>query len=199
MVIYKITNSVNSKIYIGQTVQKLTDRWSDHCRPCLGRHVNRSAIAAAIRKYGKDKFTIEQIDSAQTLDELNIKEATYIKALNCLSPNGYNLELGGGSKACHEETKEKISAALKGRPLAARWNKGNPAPRTDEQKAHLSAMWKGKPNKALHKRVGCSNGMEFESVNAAAAHFGVTRQTIHYLIKDGRVGRIGHSFKFIGT
>lgn len=196
MIIYKITNRVNGKIYIGQTVQRLIDRWSDHARPCLGRHKNRSAIAAAIQKYGKENFTIEQIDQASTREELNIKEQTYIKAFDCLCPNGYNMEPGGGSKACHEETKKKISATLKGRPFLNRWTGGNTKKLTDEQKAHLSALNKGKPNVALYKAVVRSDGVEFESVNAAAAAIGMNRVTVTGLLKSGKVGRAGFSFKF---
>lgn len=197
MIIYKITNKINGKLYIGQTVQKLIDRWSDHCRPCLGRHVNRSAIASAIRKHGKDNFIIEEIDTALTQKELNIKEMTYIKALSTLSPNGYNLELGGDSKRCHEETKAKISATLKGRPIANRYTGGNKAPRTGAQKAHLSSLNKGKPNIALHKPIIDSRGVTYESVNAAAKALGINRVTISSLLKSGKAGRLGLSFKFV--
>ncbi len=197
MIIYKITNTINSKIYIGQTVQKLIDRWSDHCRPYSGRHVNRSAIASAIRKYGKENFVIEQIDSASTFEELNLKEETYIKALNCLSPNGYNLLLGGNNKQCHEETKEKIRQKLKGRPIKHRWAGGNPKPPSEAHKAKMSAMWKGKPHTALYKKVLRSDGQEFESVNAAAAALGLNRVTITGLLKSGKIGRSGFSFKFL--
>jgi group I intron endonuclease len=93
MIIYKITNKLNGKMYIGQTVQKLSDRWSDHCRPCAGKHVNHSAIADAIRKYGKENFILEQIDTAGTLETLDLLEIHYIQKYNTLSPNGYNLEL----------------------------------------------------------------------------------------------------------
>jgi len=222
MIIYKATNKVTGKIYIGQTIQPLHKRWKDHCR---GDRGHDSYLHRAIAKHGVENFTIEQIDTAETIEELNLKEQTYIKAFNCLAPSGYNLLPGGDNRTHHpdtrerirqklkgkplavhwslgrshphsEETKERIRQKLKGRPITNRWNKGNPTPRTEEQKAHLSEMNKGKPNKALFKAVVCSNGMEFESVNEAAAHFGITRQTIHYLIKEGRKGRLGHSFKF---
>lgn len=223
MIIYKATNKINGMIYIGQTLQPLHRRWRDHCR---GDKQPEGYLHRAIAKYGAENFTIEHIDTAATLTELNIKEEAYIKAFNCLSPHGYNLLPGGGNRECHPETKDKIKNTLKGRPVPQRWTKGrvgphseetkaklsemnkgkpikhrwtkgNQTPRTEEQKAHLSAMNKGKPNKVLFKRVSCSNGMEFESVNAAAAHFGVVRQTIHGLIKSGTTGRIGHTFKFI--
>lgn len=197
MIIYKITNRINGKIYIGQTVQSLNNRWLDHksnSRNRCGKY--KCALYNAMKKYGLENFTIEQIDTAQNLAELNTMEQTYIKALNSLSPNGYNLDLGGDNKHTHIEVRAKISATLKGRPFKNRYTGGNRKPRTPEQKAHLSAMIKGKPNVVLYKRVVCSNGMIFESQMAAAKHFGVVRQTIASLIKSGTKGRIGHAFKF---
>jgi len=198
MLIYKISNIVNDKVYIGQTVQKLSDRWSDHIRPCKGQHKNRSAIASAIRKYGIDKFKIEQIDSAGTFESLSILEIHYIKKFNSLSPNGYNLELGGGNKRCHEESKIKISNTLKGRSFVHRYTGGNKMPRTQEQKAHLSSLIKGKPNVVLYKKVECiQTKIIYESVNATATAHNCNRVTISGLIKSGKISRQGFSFRLI--
>lgn len=199
MIIYKITNTVNGKIYIGQTVQTLLDRWSDHCRPCRGRHVNRSAIASAIRKYGKENFSIEEVDRAQTLDELNIKEQTYIKALKCLAPDGYNLELGGKSKTCHSETRLKISATLKGRPFTNRWTKGNLKPHSEETRAKISATMTGAPQPWKHKKVMCvETGQIWESVNAASLATGIKRPTLSVQLKSGGKNRAtGFTFRFV--
>lgn len=222
MIIYRATNKVNGKVYIGQTIQPLHKRWKDHCR---GDKQPEGYLHRAIVKYGADNFIIEQIDSAESLIELNAKEEAYIKAFNCVSPNGYNLLPGGGNRTPHQETREKIRNSLKGKPIAKRWDKGfvgthseetrekirqklkgrpiknrwtkgNSQPCSEEHKAKMSAMWKGKPNTALYKTVVLSDGREFESVNAAAAALGVSRQTIHYLIKNKTAGRQGVSIRF---
>lgn len=91
MIIYKITNNINSKVYIGQTTGPLKRRFQDHCIP------NKSLISQAIRKYGKDNFSVEVIYTATTNEELNIKEEELIKLFNCISPNGYNLREGGNN------------------------------------------------------------------------------------------------------
>ncbi len=201
MLIYKITNMISGKIYIGQTVQTVRDRWHEHSRPRRGAHTGRSAIASAISLYGKENFKIEEIDTASSLEELNIKEETYIKAFNSLAPNGYNLHLGGDSRICHEETKGKIRASLKGREIPNRWTGGNRAPRTEAQKAHLSAQIKGRPNVVLYKQVQCiETGIIYESVNATAAAHACNRVTISGLLKSGKkggkMGTKGFSFRF---
>lgn len=187
MIIYKITNKLNNKFYIGQTVQKLPDRWSDHCRPCKGRHTNKSAIASAIRKYGKENFIIEQIDVAQSLNELNTMEQTYIKALNTLSPHGYNLELGGNSKVCHPDTRNKIRESLKGRPIKNRMN-GAPKGRlvSEERKARISSTMTGKPQPWKYKAViVIETGVFYESINAAAKALSINRTLISAHLKSG--------------
>lgn len=107
MVIYKITNAVNGKVYIGQTIQPLKNRWNHHL--FNARHGSEYAIHSAIRKYGEDNFDIEIIDTATSRDELDLKEIYWIKTYNSVSPNGYNLCTGGRSPKFTEEIKEKIS------------------------------------------------------------------------------------------
>lgn len=224
MVIYKISNSINDKIYIGQTTQPVKERWASH--KCDARSGKETLLYRAMRKHGVANFKIEVITSTDTFETLNTLEEYYIKKLSCVSPRGYNLLPGGNNHRHHESTKEKIREKLKGRPIANRWNKGNNlpctketkqkisdklkgapikhrwgggnrSPRTAEQKNHLSLLNKGKPNKALQKKVICiETGDEFESVNITATVFKVNRVTISSLIKSGKKGRLGLSFKF---
>jgi group I intron endonuclease len=114
MVIYKITNLINNKIYIGQTTQDIEKRWQRHNWACT-KNRNAMAITNALIKYGSANFSIEKIDDAKNIDELNKKEEFYIKEYNSLSPNGYNLSKGGDNKKMSEETKKKISEKNKGR------------------------------------------------------------------------------------
>lgn len=89
--IYKITNLVNNKVYIGQSIH-IERRWQEHCRPST-----RSLIGKAIQKYGKESFSfqiLEECDEEQ-LDEL---EAEYIIKYNSVVPNGYNIETASKNK-----------------------------------------------------------------------------------------------------
>lgn len=113
MIIYKITNKINGKVYIGQTTQTLQKRWLHHChdkkRCCR-------VLANAIAKYCRENFTVEQIDVACTREELDAKEVYWIKFYDSMNRDkGYNL-LGGGNKnhVVGEETRKLLGLASRG-------------------------------------------------------------------------------------
>ena len=122
MYIYKITNIINNKIYIGQVYNKtIYARFKRHLN---GAKKSNTLLAKAICKYGKENFIIEQIDTANNLDELNKKEKYWIKYYNSTDKNiGYNLTLSGEGgntylNKTEEETnkiKEKLRNANSGR------------------------------------------------------------------------------------
>lgn len=95
MIIYKITNQVNGKIYIGLTKHSLAQRLSQHHYD--SRHGVDRPLYRAMRKYGEDKFSAEIIDSAEDLEELKEKEKYWIKYYNSYGANGkgYNATAGG--------------------------------------------------------------------------------------------------------
>lgn len=88
MWIYKITNIQNNKIYIGQTIRPVEQRFHRHISDALNNILD-THFARAIRKYGKDSFVVETIDTAQTQDELNQKERYWIQYYNSVQ-EGYN-------------------------------------------------------------------------------------------------------------
>lgn len=96
MIIYKITNNINNKIYIGQTVSKIKRRWAGHKNSALNKRTN-TPLYNAMRKYGVENFTIEEIGGANSQSELNYQEWLLIHKNNTLWPNGYNMMEGGGS------------------------------------------------------------------------------------------------------
>ena len=82
--IYIIRNDVNGKVYIGQTTQKLSIRFSQHYRH------KESKVGRAMQDIGKHHFSISLLDdSASNLEELLEKERYYIKKFNSIE-NGYN-------------------------------------------------------------------------------------------------------------
>ena len=88
MWIYKITNIQNNKVYIGQTIRPIDQRFKRHLNDALNNILD-THFARAIRKYGRDNFIIEEIDSALTQDELNEKEKYWIQYYNSVN-EGYN-------------------------------------------------------------------------------------------------------------
>lgn len=130
MVIYKIENKLNGKIYVGQTSRTLKERISEHLRKGRLSYIDR-----AIRYYGIENFFVEIIEHCGTVEELNEREIFWIAELNCKFPNGYNLTDGGEGSNGYKATPEisaKLSLMRKGRK------------NTPEQRAKISAKLKGK-------------------------------------------------------
>lgn len=115
-VIYVIGNTINDKLYVGQTTKDLSRRWSTHL--IKGERKRKPiAIDSAMKKYGKDKFCMYVIDEAETFEELMEKEKYWIKKLDTVK-NGYNSHEGGMyRKEYHqsEETRIKNSERMKGK------------------------------------------------------------------------------------
>lgn len=107
MFIYRIVNSLNGKIYIGQTTQDIHTRFIQH-KSAAKRNISRTVLALAINKYGSENFYIEVIDTANSLDDLNQKEKMWIEKENSYSPKGYNLHPGGDNHKLPEESLEKM-------------------------------------------------------------------------------------------
>ena len=113
MIIYKVTNLINNKIYIGQTVSSLEIRKSQHERSYSYGY--RNAFPRAINKYGKENFKWEIIDTANSLEELNEKENYYIGLYQSTNrKKGYNLKCGGNNKFLDDTVKQKIGDAQRG-------------------------------------------------------------------------------------
>ena len=91
--IYKITNTINGKSYIGQTIQNVKERFYQHCATKCSKVVSNMAIHRAIKKYGKSNFTVEVIKEIDSTN-LNDRERYWIKYYNSYN-NGYNSTKGG--------------------------------------------------------------------------------------------------------
>jgi len=119
-IVYKVTNMVNGKIYIGQTTNSLHKRWIAHksLARCGRKNRDVSVLARAISKYGEESFLVESICCPISLDNLDGLERGFILSIQTLVPEGYNIHPGGRTsrgRKTSEETKLKQSEALKGR------------------------------------------------------------------------------------
>jgi group I intron endonuclease len=136
--IYKITNKTDGKIYVGQTTKTLEERWKHHCK----MKGNCRYLKRAFEKYGIDNFVFEMVCNCSN-EELDKFEIQYMSEFNSMVPNGYNLRKGGNGGRHHEETKEKISASLKGRTYINRcdWTGKH---HSEESKKKISDALKGR-------------------------------------------------------
>lgn len=93
-VIYKITNLLNGKVYIGKTKNNPRDRWNRHCCLTSGSIGEwKMPIKKAIKKYGKNNFSFEVIESCP-VDNLNSREIYWISYYKS-NIEGYNVTSGG--------------------------------------------------------------------------------------------------------
>ena len=122
--IYKITNQVNKRVYVGQTKQPIQRRFREHKQSAKNNKKKGYKLYNAMDKYGVDKFSIKVIETVQasTVSELksllNEREMYWIKQYDSYN-SGYNSNLGGGAPVTGEKAAMKISKSRdkKGREL----------------------------------------------------------------------------------
>ena len=209
-IIYRWTNKVNCKKYVGQTIHP-EKRYQQHKR---GERADSQLIDRAILKYGANNFdyTVLLTIHADTreelrrlLDEAEIAsirlEQSYYK-----TGKGYNMTWGGMSRGSYnhtEETRQKLSKIMKGKKLSeaakrniAEGHKGLKL--TELHKAHIQAAHKADMK---HVRQCTVDGVlliaEYESIKAAERKTGINRGGISACI-NGRqqrtTGRDGVSY-----
>ncbi|HEY5235597.1 MAG TPA: GIY-YIG nuclease family protein [Rhabdochlamydiaceae bacterium] len=185
MTIYRFTNTVNGKIYIGQTVRNLDKRVKEHfyqsSKGC-------KAFKAALNKYGKESFVLDILDTALNEEELNLKEIAYIELHKSSDRNvGYNLTKGGktvrafpkgnnGWGENSEERKKKISLMFKGMPLAAL--------------AHIRAK-----EVNSEPTINLTTGMEFSSAVEMAKYYNLTYTYVVKLLNGHARQKNGEIFR----
>ena len=92
--IYKITNDINNKIYIGKTEFSIEKRFKEHCKDAYRDRNENRPLYAAMRKYGVEHFHIDLIEKT---DNPNEREVYWIEKYSSFK-NGYNATTGGDGK-----------------------------------------------------------------------------------------------------
>jgi group I intron endonuclease len=154
MHIYKFTHIETRRVYVGQTTQNPNQRRLEHIAD--SRYTTREYhFHNALRKYGIDAFTFEVIDSASSLEELNLLEEKYMEQFDSIN-NGFNIRQAGGNKLHSEESKQRMREAQRAAHTRRREAGGGvekTKPRvqtvrswkwTDEQKQKFKEMLKQK-------------------------------------------------------
>ena len=95
--IYIIRNTVNKKVYVGQTTMSVSERFAAHMKPSTAKQKHTFKLYNAINKYGADKFYVEVLEENIPIEELDDKEVQYIHHFNSFK-NGYNSTPGGDGR-----------------------------------------------------------------------------------------------------
>lgn len=173
-IIYKHTNRINGKVYVGQTSKSNPNyRWNDG-KGYTKRNPD-SHFARAIKKYGWDSFDHEILESGiPTLETANERESFWIKFFDSVE-NGYNANYGGDSRLPSRETKEKLSAKSK-----KMWeSKGDELREIYSSKEHREKLSKSIKNyysnhpeareeisQKRRQMIWITNGVEIRQINA---------------------------------
>lgn len=175
MVIYKITNTTNCKVYIGQT-RNFSQRMSQHF---IKDSKDDSLLRRAIKKYGKESFTKEIIFESESQEAINKMEILEIKLNKSQDRRfGYNIKPGGDNHGHSEETKKKIG---------------------ESQKGELNHMYgkKGAENKTSKKLIELKTNTIFQSVTIAAEILGLNLSHIASVCRGKRSSTGGYVFRYL--
>ena len=154
-IVYKITNIINGKIYIGQTSKDIVTRFKQHCTKASKVPYLRNAI----QKYGKHNFRIEQLGTTDIESEVDQLEQHYISIYKSTNHEfGYNISTGGdhgilGLKRSNE-TKAKMRAKRVGKtPMKGKLH-------NDTSKLKMSNSRRGKI--PWNKGISTSDDVKFK-------------------------------------
>ncbi len=135
--LYKITNQLNKKVYIGQSKNDKY-RWRQHCYFAKNPEKTGQYIHRAMAKYGIENFIFEIVATCQTQEDANEIESILIQQYNSRNKKyGYNLVVGGNYGGHSEETRQKLRVATTKR-LKEQGHPCQGQKRTEEQRAHMS-------------------------------------------------------------
>lgn len=214
--IYKIINQINGKAYIGQTIGSIEDRFYHHIYDALVTK-KPTKIGRAIRKYGKDSFSVELVEVTDNLDD---REIHFIQLFNSIK-NGYNIKIGGQGGPHADSTKKKIGKANSKRVWTQEmrntmskaillWHEERGfVPRSEETKSKISlANSKRKMplktkekfqkyNESMMKSVICiTNSKEYPSMAAACKELNINSGQLTQHLKGKHRHVKGFVFKY---
>ena len=207
MIIYKVTNLVNNKMYIGQTRQKIPSRrFNSHIRESKNSKTTNS-FHNAIKKYRKSNFKFEIICCSTNLDDLNYMESYFISLYKSnIKGIGYNLTSGGDCIALNQESIDKMSLTIRNQFKNGRknWNKGLKyslglkTPKIIKDSLSIAAFKRGLTfQNSQSKNVLCIElGLIFKSATKAAIYFNTSQGCISNICRKERNSLKGLHFEY---
>lgn len=161
--IYITVNSLDGKSYVGQSRGKFKPKY-------LG---SGKFLISAIKKYGRDKFSVEAVEWCESMEELNQAERDYISMMKFMGASIYNLHEGGvGARDKTLDGIERIRLFSTGRKPS------------DETRAKMSLAKKGKPGRVI---------TEEEKLKISASNTGKRRsEETKAKMRMAKLGKPGH-------
>jgi group I intron endonuclease len=224
MHIYKTTNLLNGKIYIGQTSKDLNTNY-------LG---SGKVVIKAIKKYGKSNFKREVLEECDSKEYMNNREKYWIQHFDSINRNiGYNVSIGGEGGNLGDKVNQKISetrknkipvkdingnifliekddnrfkigelvgirkgvtAPNKGIPMSNQQKEKLKKPKTESHKENLS---KAKKGKCLKPIICLNNGISYSGSKEAAEKLGLKIPNVVAVLKGRASKTKGYSFQYI--
>jgi hypothetical protein len=156
---------LTSKQYVGQTTRSLARRWRGHVH-AMGDQRRTQPVTAALRKYGPENFTMTELETCGTQEELNARELAWAIRLRTFAPDGYNLRAGGGVGALSDVARERLREAM-----------------TPARRQALSDLWRGRR-------------LPDQAYESAAATRAARRRSWRLLDSEGASAVIENPFSF---
>lgn len=178
--IYCITNIVNGKKYVGQSVNGYEYRFYRH--KTLAERAKRQGkqmfpIYSAIVLYGSESFTTELLQQCYSKQDADNAEKEQINTLKTLAPNGYNLALGGGGP----------SGVVM--PPEIRFESAKQRTRVRQDKQFIPTSERTESN--TQRKIITIDGVTYQSIREAARLLNVSRIKINYLLGNKSYYRRG--------
>lgn len=203
-IVYKYTNKINGKVYIGQTLHPKQRKENHKCA------LTNGLFHKAIRKYGWDNFEYEVLcvvkkpDYREVKELLNRVEVLFISHYDSFN-NGYNMTIGGDqvmkSRKHTEETRVKISEIKKGTPA---WNKGkhmSPETRAKMSKANQNKVFSDETRQKLRDNAIITkvliDGVIYPSLIKASSLLDLNYTTLVNYLHRGKTRYKGHSISYV--
>ena len=181
IIIYKVTNLINKKVYIGQTIHSLEKRKKRHYSDAKRL---KYYFYNALNKYSKNDFKWEILIKCKSVKEMNMWEKYYINLYNSTNKcKGYNSREGGRNGALTTEVKIKISKKAKGK-----------------KQTKMTQIKKVKSQiQSKHcKKVLCINSNKiYNNISHASRELNLDRTNVSRVCNNEKAHTKGYEFKFI--
>jgi group I intron endonuclease len=188
MIIYKATNQLNKKCYIGQTIRSLKERKKQHIIDSKRQKYSHYIFYRALNKYGINNFKWEIIDeNIKDHDTLNVLEELEIIIHDSYN-NGYNMTTGGcgsSGKFHSKETRKKMSKSRKGQ---IPWHMGKNLSKEHKESIRKSLINNKLISSPVYQKNKDTNEIinEYPSIQEASRKTNICNPNIHKCIHGKR-------------